>query len=215
MKRLIKEFTKGITIENPTFGLVLGLCPTLAVSTTVINALGMGIAATFVLIGSNIIISAARHFIPGRIRLPVFIVIIATFVTICELLMKAYFPALNKALGIFVPLIVVNCIILARAEAFASRNPLLPSFFDALGMGFGFTAALTIIALVREILGAGSVAGIKLIGHWEPITVMVLAPGALLTLGLLMAFTNLLKIKRSKGKHSGIERKAGGCSVWR
>ena len=133
--KLLREFTKGITFENPTFGLVLGLCPTLAVSTSVINAVGMGVAATFVLLGSNAIISSVRRLVPERIRLPAFIVIIATFVTICEMLMQAYFPALNKSLGIFVPLIVVNCIIMARAEAFASKNPVLPSLFDALGMG--------------------------------------------------------------------------------
>src|SRR3990167_122164 len=151
MKRLLKEFTKGITIENPTFGLVLGLCPTLAVSTSVINAIGMGVAATFVLLGSNSIISSVRIFIPERIRLPAFIVIIATFVTICELFMKAYFPALNTALGIFIPLIVVNCIIMARAEAFASKNPLLPSIFDGLGMGAGRSLGLSIIAFIREL----------------------------------------------------------------
>ena len=207
MKKLIKEFTKGISIENPTFALVLGLCPTLAVSTSVTNAIGMGAAATFVLIGSNTIISSIRRFIPDRIRLPAFIVIIATFVTICELLMKAFFPALNESLGIFVPLIVVNCIIMARAEAFASKNAILPSFFDGLGMGIGFTIALTIIALIREVLGAGSIAGIKLIPNFEPVIAMILAPGALLTLGLLIALNNHLKIRRGG---SGLTRK-GGC----
>lgn len=197
MKKLIKEFTKGVTVENPTFGLVLGLCPTLAVSTSVVNAIGMGAAATFVLIGSNTIISSLRRLIPDRIRLPAFIVIIATFVTICELVMKAYFPALNASLGIFVPLIVVNCIILARAEAFASKNSVLPSVIDGLGMGAGFTIALTMVAIVREVLGSGSVFGIKIIPGFEPVTVMILAPGALLTLGLLIALTNLLKTKRS------------------
>src|SRR3989338_10709836 len=133
MKKLIREFTKGITFENPTFGLVLGLCPTLAVSTSVTNAIGMGTAATFVLLGSNMIISLLRKLIPNQIRIPCFIVIIATFVTINELLMKAFFPALNVSLGIFVPLIVVNCIVLGRAEAFACKNSVLPSIFDALG----------------------------------------------------------------------------------
>lgn len=198
MKRLIQEFKKGITIENPTFGLVLGLCPTLAISTSVINAIGMGLAATFVLIGSNTIISLVRHFIPERIRLPAFIVIIATFVTICELVLKAYFPALNSALGIFVPLIVVNCIIMARAEAFASKHKVMPSFFDGLGMGIGFTLALSLIASIREILGAGSILGFRILGHFEPVIVMILAPGALLTLGLLIAFINLLKIRSGK-----------------
>ncbi|MBU1090911.1 MAG: electron transport complex subunit RsxE, partial [Candidatus Omnitrophica bacterium] len=153
MKSLIKELTKGISKENPTLGLALGLCPALAVSTSVSNAIGMGIAATFVLLGSNTLISGMRRFIPDRIRLPAFIVVIATFVTICELTMKAYFPVLDANLGIFVPLIVVNCIILGRAEAFASKNPILPSIFDAIGMGIGFTIALTSVALIREILG--------------------------------------------------------------
>ncbi|RJO63427.1 MAG: electron transport complex subunit E [Candidatus Omnitrophota bacterium] len=193
MKRLIKEFIKGVTKENPTFGLILGLCPTLAVSTSVINAVGMGLAATFVLICSNTMISALRRVIPDRIRLPAYIVVVATFVTICEMLMKAYAPALNLALGIFVPLIVVNCIILARAEAFASKNPILPSFFDGLGMGIGFTLALTIIALVRELLGTGRIAGLTLATHAEPITMMILSPGALLTLGVLIALSNMIK----------------------
>lgn len=205
MKRLIKEFTKGITIENPTFGLVLGLCPTLAVSTSLINAIGMGLAATFVLSGSNIIVSSVRKLIPAQIRIPCFIVIIATFVTIVELLMKAYFPALNAALGIFVPLIAVNCIVLGRAEAFASKQPILSSLLDGLGMGAGFTAGLSVIALIREILGTGSIAGFKLM-EFEPATMMVLSPGALLTLGLLIAFTNLAR--RRKGR-PGIEK--GGC----
>ncbi|MFH0839418.1 MAG: electron transport complex subunit E [Candidatus Omnitrophota bacterium] len=196
MKKLIREFTKGITVENPTFGMILGLCPTLAVSTSVQNAVGMGIAATFVLVGSNTIISALRHFIPGRIRLPAFIVVIATFVTICELVLKAYFPALNESLGIFVPLIVVNCIILARAEAFASKNPILPSVFDGLGMGAGFTLALVMISSIRELMGSGSIMGIKLLNNFEPVIMMVLAPGALLTLGLLIGLTNLLRQKR-------------------
>lgn len=206
MKKLIKEFTKGITIENPTFGLVLGLCPTLAVSTSLINAVGMGAAATFVLVGSNIIISSVRKFIPDRIRLPAYIVIIATFVTIGDLVMKAYLPQLNKALGIFVPLIVVNCIILARAEAFASKNPVLPSLLDGLGMGIGFTLSLSLIAVIREVLGAGSIGGFKLGAELEPAIMIVLAPGALLTLGLLIAGTNYLKMRRGK---PGLKK--GGC----
>ncbi|TRZ95304.1 RnfABCDGE type electron transport complex subunit E [bacterium] len=208
MNKLIKEFTKGITIENPTFALVLGLCPTLAVSTSLTNAIGMGMTATFVLVNSNAIISSLRRFIPDRIRLPAFIVIIATFVTICELMLEAYLPALNANLGIFVPLIVVNCIIMARAEAFASRNPVLPSIFDGLGMGIGFTIGLSIIAIVREALGAGSIAGFKLIPGLEPVTVMILAPGALLTLGLLIALTNFLRLKRG---NSALNRKGGCC----
>lgn len=197
MKNLFKEFTKGITIENPTFGLVLGLCPTLAVSTSVINAIGMGIAATFVLLGSNIIISSLRKLIPNEIRIPCFIVVIATFVTINELMMKAYFPALNVSLGIFVPLIVVNCIVLGRAEAFACKRPIIDSIFDALGMGVGFTLALIWIAAIREVLGAGKLLGISIIKGWEPVAMMILAPGALLTMGLLIGGLNFLRLKRT------------------
>ena len=200
MKGLIKEFTKGIAIENPTFALVLGLCPTLAVSTSIINAIGMGVAATFVLLGSNIIISAVRRLIPEQIRIPCFIVIIATFVTINELMMKAFFPALNQALGIFVPLIVVNCIVLGRAEAFACKRPVLDSIFDALGMGVGFTLALCIIAAVREVLGAGTFLGFGLVKGFEPITVFILAPGALLTMGILIGIVNYWHIKLKTNK---------------
>lgn len=205
MRRLFKEFSKGITAENPTFGLVLGLCPTLAVSTSVKNAVGMGAAVTFVLLGSSIIISSVRKLIPAQIRIPCFIVIIATFVTIVELLMKAYMPSLNAALGIFVPLIVVNCIVLGRAEAFASKHSILPSALDGLGMGVGFTAGLGIIALVREMSGAGSIAGFAFV-EFEPAAMMVLAPGALLTLGLLIAFTNWVRARRGS---PGIKK--GGC----
>lgn len=206
IKKLFYEFKKGITLENPTFGLVLGLCPTLAVSTSVRNAIGMGLAATFVLLGSNIIISSIKNIIPREIRLPCFIVVIATFVTIVELIMKAYFPVLDKALGIFVPLIVVNCIIMARAEAFASKHSTLPSIFDALGMGVGFSIALIIIASIREILGSGTFLGITLLKGFEPAIMFALAPGALLTLGILIGITNLYKLK--KGKSIKTE---GGC----
>lgn len=208
MGRLIKEFTKGITIENPTFGLVLGLCPTLAVSTSVVNAIGMGLSATFVLFGSNIIISLVRKLIPNQIRIPCFIVIIATFVTIVELMMKAYFPALNAALGIFVPLIVVNCIVLGRAEAFACKRPVIDSIFDALGMGVGFTLALCIIAGIREVLGSGEFLGLSVLKGFEPITMMRLAPGALLTMGLLIGLVNFWHLKRKTGKEI---KKVGAC----
>ncbi|HAH19558.1 MAG: electron transport complex subunit RsxE [Omnitrophica WOR_2 bacterium GWF2_43_52] len=207
MKRLLKEFTKGITIENPTFGLVLGLCPALAVSTSVYNALGMGAAATFVLVGSNIIISAVRKVIPDQIRIPCYIVIIATFVTIVELLMKAYMPSLDRALGIFVPLIVVNCIVLGRAEAFASKNNVLHSFCDGLGMGVGFTLALCLIASIREVLGSGKFLGMSIMKGFEPAIMMVLAPGALLTMGLLIGLVNYWQIKRKSGK----EIRRAGC----
>lgn len=199
-KKLFNEFKKGITIENPTFGLVLGLCPTLAVSTSVNNAVGMGVAATFVLLGSNIFISSLRNFIPDRIRIPCYIVIIATFVTINELVMDAYFPALNRALGIFVPLIVVNCIVLGRAEAYACKNTVVYSIFDALGMGLGFTIALTIIASIRELLGNGTFFGISIIKNFKPVIMMVLAPGALLTIGLLIGIINFFHLKQKDRK---------------
>jgi len=186
MSRIVKEFTKGIIRDNPIIFLVLGLCPALAVSTSLKNAVGMGAAATFVLFFSNTIISLMRKFIPDKIRIPCFIVVIATFVTIVELIMKAFFPTLDKSLGIFIPLIVVNCIILGRAEAFASRNSLGLSMADGLGMGLGFTLALVVIAGIREIFGNGTVFGLKIATNFEPALTLALAPGALLVLGLLI-----------------------------
>lgn len=197
MKRLFKEFFKGIGSENPTFRLVLGLCPTLAVSTSVINGLGMGIAATFVLLGSNAIISLIRKSIPDQIRIPCFIVVIATFVTIVELVMKAFAPELSKALGIFVPLIVVNCIVLGRAEAFACKEPVLISILDALGMGIGFTSALLVISTIREMLGNGTLWGLVVIKSFEPVLFLVLAPGALLVIGLLIGGINYLARRKA------------------
>ncbi|MBU1887779.1 MAG: electron transport complex subunit E [Candidatus Omnitrophica bacterium] len=196
MKKLLQEFSKGIFAENPTFRLALGLCPTLAVSTSVVNGLGMGAAAAFVIVGSNVIISAVRNFIPGKIRIPCFIVIIATFVTIVELIMKAYLPALSNSLGIFVPLIVVNCIVLGRAEAFASRHGIVKSIFDGLGMGAGFTAALVLISAIREILGNGTIVGLMVARSFEPALLFILAPGALLVIGLLMGGINFLSEKK-------------------
>jgi len=196
MKNLFKEFFKGIGSENPTFRLVLGLCPTLAVSTSVINGMGMGIAATFVLIGSNIIISLVRKFIPDQIRIPCFIVIIATFVTIVELMMKAYAPELSRSLGIFVPLIVVNCMVLGRAEAFASKKGVFVSILDALGMGAGFTLGLLLISAIRELLGNGTLFGFLILKGFEPVLYLVLAPGALLVIGLLIGGINFLSAKR-------------------
>jgi len=193
MNRLFKEFLRGIIKENPTFVLALGLCPTLAVSISVSNGIGMGIAATFVLIGSNIIISLIKNIIPDRIRIPCFIVVIATFVTITELVMKAYAPALNRALGIYVPLIVVNCIVLGRAEAYASKNSVVNSFFDGLGMGVGFALALILISGIRESLGAGKLLGFTLIKGFQPAFVFALPSGALLIIGLLLGFFNLFK----------------------
>jgi electron transport complex protein RnfE len=192
---MFKEFWKGIKDENPIFKLALGLCPTLAVTSSIENAVGMGAATSFVLICSNIIISIFRNVIPDKVRIPAFIVIIATFVTLVDLVMKGYLPALSERLSIFIPLIVVNCIILGRAEVFASKEPILGSLFDALGMGAGFTLSLVLIGGIRELLGNGEIvfAGTRLVATGaEPIITMILAPGAFLTAGLLMALFNYL-----------------------
>lgn len=196
--KMVGEFLKGLWRENPTFRIVLGLCPTLAISTSIINGLGMGLAATFVLIGSNAMVSSVRSIIPEKIRIPCFIVIIATFVTITELIMKAYAPLLSRALGIYVPLIVVNCIVLGRAEAFASKKGLLSSVMDALGMGLGFTWALVLISAIREILGNGTILGVTINKNFAPPLFMMLAPGALLTIGLLIGLTNHITHKGSR-----------------
>lgn len=194
-----QNFTKGILKENPVLVLVLGTCPTLATTTSAINGLGMGLAFTFVLALSNVIISAVRKMVPNIIRIPIFIVIIATFVTIVDMVMHAYVPDLYKALGIFIPLIVVNCIVLGRAEAFASKNDILSSLIDGLGIGIGFTLTLTVLGSIREILGAGSIFGYKFIAPTaDGILVFILAPGAFLTLGILMALNNLYKNRTSK-----------------
>lgn len=197
MKNIMKEFFKGIIKENPTFVLVLGLCPTLAVSVSVINGIGMGIAATFVLLGSNIIISLIKNFVPDRIRIPCYIVVIATFVTITEMMMKAYAPVLNRALGIYVPLIVVNCIVLGRAEAFACKNKVMNSLFDGLGMGVGFMLALILISGIREFLGTGKLLGHVLLKGLEPMFVIGMPSGALLVIGLLLGFFNAIKRKKA------------------
>lgn len=191
----------GIITENPTFRLVLGTCPTLATTTSAINGLGMGVAAAFVLVCSNVAISLLRKFIPDKVRIPAFIVIICTFVTIVQLLMQAFIPQLYDALGIFIPLIVVNCIILARAEAFASKNPPLASAADGLGMGLGFTLALTLMGSIRELIGNGSIFGINVLGpSYEPMLLIVLASGGFLTFGLLLGLFNLIvrKIERKR-----------------
>lgn len=197
IRKLWQECVKGIFRENPIFFIVLGLCPTLAVSTSVNNALGMGMAATFVLVCSNGIVSLIRNIVPDKIRIPCFIVVIATFVSIVEMALKAYLPALDKALGIFVPLIVVNCIIMGRAEAFASRNPFLSSLMDGLGMGLGFTLALVVISTIREILGQGTFLGLSISARFEPALVLSQAPGALLVLGLLIGGIRWIKSGRS------------------
>ena len=196
-------FFNGIIPENPTFRLVLGTCPTLAVTTSALNGLGMGAAATFVLVCSNIAISLLRKFIPDQVRIPAFIVVICTFVTMVQLLMKAFLPALDESLGIFIPLIVVNCIILARAEAFASKNGPVLSAADGLGMGIGFPLALTLMGAIRELIGNGSVFGFNLLGgSYEPMLLIVLASGGFLTFGLLLGVFNLIvkKIEKNRAK---------------
>jgi len=191
--KLSKIFSNGIIKENPTFRLVLGMCPTLAVTTSVISGLGMGIATLFVLLGSNLVCSLLRNFIPAKIRIPSYIVIVATFVTIVGMFMQAYFPSIYEMLGIFIPLIVVNCIVLARIEVFASKNNVIRSVFDALGMGVGFTIGLFLLASIREILGSGSWFGFDLIGGYiDPAIIMLLPPGAFIALGLMMALLNKL-----------------------
>lgn len=199
-KSPLTVFTNGLIKENPVFVMLLGTCPTLATTTSVANGLGMGLAATFVLFFSNVVISALRKFIPDKIRIASYIIVIATFVTIVQMLLKAYVPALDKSLGVFIPLIVVNCIILARAEAFASKNGVFASAMDGLGMGLGFTLALVIISAVREILANGSFYGIPLFGdNFCGATVMILPPGGFLTLGIVIAVINIIKLRRKGG----------------
>ncbi len=192
-KKLLSEFTKGIIKENPVLGLMLGLCSVLAVSTEVKNAIGMGVAMTFVLLGSNILVSLLRKTIPQKVRIPVFLIVIGSFTTIVDLVMNAYAPAIHKNLGIFIPLIVVNCIIIARAEAFAAKNTVLNSIIDALGMGFGYTLVLFIIATIREIIGNGTFFGVQLFTGFNPVLIMMLPPGAFITIGLLMALLRAIK----------------------
>ena len=199
-KKYMRQFVSGIIDNNPTFVQLLGMCPTLATSTSLENAVGMGLAATAVLAASNVVISLLRRLNPQKIRIAAYVVIIASFVTVIDLLLQAYLPSLSKSLGLYIPLIVVNCIILARAEAFASKNSVLPSLIDGLSMGVGFTLALSAIAVVREILGNGTLYGIPLFGaNFTPAAIMVMAPGGFLTLGLLIALVQKLR-QRSEGK---------------
>ncbi|MBQ8503185.1 MAG: electron transport complex subunit E [Clostridia bacterium] len=198
-KGLIKEFSKGIIAENPVLRLVLGTCPTLATTTSVESAVGMGLAASAVLVCSNVAISALRKVIPDKVRIPAYIVIIASFVTIVQMLVKAFMPALDEQLGVYLPLIVVNCIILGRAEAFASKNPVLASALDGLGMGVGFTVALFLMSSVREILGAGTFYGISVPFLAEnPMLIFILPPGGFFVFGVLMAAVNRLAEKKGK-----------------
>ncbi|MFH0758684.1 MAG: electron transport complex subunit E [Bacteroidota bacterium] len=189
-----KNFSKGFIKENTVFVLILGMCPTLAVTTSAINGLGMGLATTFVLVMSNVVVSLVKNLIPDKVRIPAFIVIIATFVTVVELVMKGYVPTLFDALGLFIPLIVVNCVVLGRAEAFASKNTVWSSLVDGAGMGLGFTMALTILGAVRELLGSGAFFGMKLISG-DALLLFILPPGAFLALGYLIVLANMIKEK--------------------
>ncbi len=196
----LKELTKGLFKENPIFVQFLGMCATLAVSTTVANGIGMGLSTTVVLVASNIIISLIRNFIPNKIRIAAYVVVIAGCVTAVEMALNAFAPAISKSLGIFIPLIVVNCIILGRAESFASKNGVLKSALDGLGMGLGFTLALVILGTVREILGNGTFLGISLFGEgFQPATILILPPGAFMMLGLILAIIQLVTAKHKKG----------------
>ena len=212
MKPCVERLYNGIVKENPVFVLMLGMCPTLAVTTSAINGVGMGLSSLVVLAISNLVISLLRKIIPDEVRLPAFIVVVASFVTVVELLMEAYMQSLYGALGIYSPLIVVNCIILGRAEAYASKNPPLPSLFDGIGMGLGFTIGLTIIGAIRELLGNGSIFGISIPGY-EPMAFFVRAPGAFLVLAVLVAIMNAVGIKNRANKMTeGCDGCCASCS---
>ena len=194
----LKLITKGLIKENPTFVLLLGMCPTLATTTSAINGMSMGLATLFVLVLSNMAISAIAPYIPDKVRIPSYIVVIATFVTILEFMMKAYTPAIYETLGLFIPLIVVNCIVLGRAEAFANKNSVIDSACDGLGIGLGFTLSLTVLGIVRELLGSGKIFGLQLLPQEGSILVFVLAPGAFLALGYLIVIFKKLTAKKGE-----------------
>ena len=197
----IERIFNGLVKENPTLVLLLGMCPTLAVTTSAINGAGMGLTTTAVLMFSNAIISALRKIIPDRVRIPAYIVIVATLVTVVQFLLQAYLPSLNASLGLYIPLIVVNCIILGRAESYASKNPVIPSFFDGIGMGLGFTVSLTVLGACRELLGAGQIFGVQILPEGISATIFILAPGAFLVLGFLIAILN--RVNRKKAEKAG------------
>jgi Na+-translocating ferredoxin:NAD+ oxidoreductase subunit E len=214
---LRKEFTKGLLLENPVLRLMLGTCPALAVTTTTKNGLGMGLAATFVLLGANLVISLLRNIIPEKVRIPSFITIIAGFVTIVQLLMQSFLPALNESLGIFIPLITVNCVILARAEVFASKHAVVPSIVDGLGMGAGFTAALVLMGTIREVIGNGTFFDISLPmlqtgGYIEPMLIMILPPGGFFAYAILIAISQWLTEKTQKKEFADADVCAGAIS---
>ncbi|MBQ8939012.1 MAG: electron transport complex subunit E [Paludibacteraceae bacterium] len=195
MSNAMKTLTNGILKENPTFALVLGMCPTLATTTSAVNGMSMGLATLFVLVCSNVVISMLKNLIPDKVRIPAFIVVIATFVTMVQLVMQAYLPAIYDVLGLFIPLIVVNCIVLGRAEAFAAKNTVGLSALDGLGMGLGFTLSLTVLGVIREFLGAGTVFGLQIYSSQFAALIFVLAPGAFICLAYLMAIVNKLQKK--------------------
>lgn len=210
MQQAGERLFNGLIKENPTFVLTLGMCPTLAVTTSAMNGLGMGLTTAVVLMMSNLIISLLRKIIPDRVRIPAFIVIIATFVTVLQLLLEAYLPSLNDSLGVYIPLIVVNCIILGRAEAYAYSHPAIPSMFDGLGMGLGFSFALTCIGAVREILGAGELFGVQVMpDSYTPITIFSLAPGAFFVLATLVAIMNTVKSRQPREEKAALP---AGCA---
>jgi electron transport complex protein RnfE len=202
VKQLVKDFINGIWHENPILRMVIGVCSALAVTTSATNGVAMGIALTFVLVCSSVLISILRNVIPSEVRIPCYIIVIATFTTVVDLFLKAYFPAIYAVLGIFIPLIVVNCIVLARAEAFASKNGLLRSTADALGMGLGYTWAITLISMIRELMGAGSLFGYRIMGEgFTDWVIMLLPPGAFLVMGILVGLMNMITRKSTKSAH--------------
>lgn len=212
MNKAGERLYNGLVKENPTFVLMLGMCPTLAVTTSAVNGLGMGLTTMVVLALSNMIISLLRNIIPDRVRIPAFIVIIASFVTVVQLLLEAYLPSLNQALGVYIPLIVVNCIILGRAEAYAYKNPVIPSLFDGIGMGLGFSVALTCIGAVRELLGAGEIFGIHVMpDSFVPVSIFIMAPGAFFVLATLTAIQNKVKIVGER-KGKDMSKIQSGCN---
>lgn len=210
MNKALERLYNGIIKENPTFVMMLGMCPTLAVTTSCMNGIGMGLTTMVVLAMSNTLISLLRNIIPDKVRVPAFIVVVASFVTIVQFMLEAYLPSLNESLGIYIPLIVVNCIILGRAEAYASKNPVIPSLFDGIGMGLGFTIALGILGALREIIGSGEIFGIHLFDN--PVRIIGLAPGAFFVLAALVAIQNKIKLMHGKKtEDTGCTGKCGSC----
>ena len=210
MNKCTERIFNGLVKENPTFVLMLGMCPTLAVTTSATNGIGMGLSTTAVLIMSNMLISMLRKIIPDSVRMPAFIVVVASFVTIVDFLLEGFVPSLYDSLGLYIPLIVVNCIILGRAESYASKNPVLPSIFDGVGMGLGFTVGLTSIGIVRELIGAGQIFGFQVMpDSYEPFTIFILAPGAFFVLACLVALQN--KVKKNLAKKGKEVPKTAGC----